>query len=175
MWFLHFSILGSRASVDVSHKVSHPFDWTFTTNYSGTVFGAATVEPTDLRIDMEKLKLKEQILFFDEIHLYEDELADHGCASCSIKVVTSQKKKISDNVSRNPDALTWLYLNCFIGKRAMPSGFFVLNRFYLRVDDVLIRINDTRLYYEKGKDYILREYTSRQSKTKDLKVRLSLW
>jgi len=135
----------SRASVDVSHKVSHPFDWTFTTNYSGTVFGAATVEPTDLRIDMEKLKLKEQILFFDEIHLYEDELADHGCASCSIKV------------------------------RAMPSGFFVLNRFYLRVDDVLIRINDTRLYYEKGKDYILREYTSRQSKTKDLKVPRVFW
>ena len=56
----------------------------------------------------------------------------------------------------------------------MPSGFFVLHRFYLRVDDVMIRINDTRLYYEKGKEYILREYTSRQSKTKDLKVRQSL-
>ena len=52
----------------------------------------------------------------------------------------------------------------------MPSGFFVLHRFYLRVDDVLIRINDTRLYYEKGNDYILREYTSKYSKTKDLKV-----
>merc|ERR1711928_11402 len=135
----------SRAGVDVSHKVSHPFDWTFTTDYSGTVFGVATVEATDLRIDMEKLKQKEKILFFDEIHLYEDELADHGCASCSIKV------------------------------RVMPSGFFVLNRFYLRVDDVLIRINDTRLYYEKGKDYILREYTSRQSKTKDLKVPRVFW
>lgn len=52
----------------------------------------------------------------------------------------------------------------------MPSGFFVLLRFYLRVDDVLIRINDTRLYYEKDNQYILREYTSRESKTKDLKV-----
>ncbi len=55
-------------------------------------------------------------------------------------------------------------------QRAMPSGFFVLLRYYLRVDDVLIRINDTRLYYEKEKDYILREYTSRESKAKDLKV-----
>nr|CAG4642581.1 EOG090X07SL [Evadne anonyx] len=135
----------SRAGVEVSHKVSHPFDWTFTTDYSGTVFGDATVEATDLRIDMEKLKQKEKILFFDEIHLYEDELADHGCASCSIKV------------------------------RVMPSGFFVLLRFYLRVDDVLIRINDTRLYYEKSKEYILREYTSRQSKTKDLKVPRVFW
>lgn len=53
----------------------------------------------------------------------------------------------------------------------MPSGFFVLLRFYLRVDDVLIRINDTRLYYEKDNNYILREYTSRESKTKDLKVK----
>ena len=77
----------NRAGVDISHKVSHPFDWTFTTDYAGTVFGVATAESTDLRIDMEKLKQKEKILFFDEIHLYEDELADHGCASCSIKVV----------------------------------------------------------------------------------------
>jgi hypothetical protein len=55
-------------------------------------------------------------------------------------------------------------------QRAMPSGFFVLLRFYLRVDDVLIRINDTRLYYEKDNQYILREYTSKESKAKDLKV-----
>merc|ERR1712071_233212 len=135
----------SRADVEVSHKVSHPFDWTFTTDYCGTLFGDVSAKPTELRIDMEKLKQKERILFFDEIHLYEDELADHGCASCSIKV------------------------------RVMPSGFFALHRFYLRVDDVLIRINDTRLYYEKDKDYVLREYTSRESRTKDLKVPRVFW
>nr|CAG4637091.1 EOG090X07SL [Ceriodaphnia reticulata] len=129
---------------NISHKVSHPFDWTFTTDYRGTVFGELKVSETELRIDMEKLKQKEKILFFDEIHLYEDELADHGCASFSIK-------------------------------RAMPSGFFVLLRYYLRVDDVLIRINDTRLYYEKEKEYILREYTSRESKAKDLKVPRVFW
>jgi len=73
---------------NVSHKVSHPFDWTFTTDYRGTLVGDwKSVAATDLRIDMEKLKQKEAIVFFDEIHLYEDELADHGCASCSIKVV----------------------------------------------------------------------------------------
>ncbi|EFX82260.1 TIP41-like protein [Daphnia pulex] len=135
----------SRADMNVSHKVSHPFDWTFTTDYRGTVLGDLKVSATDLRIDMEKLKQKEAILFFDEIHLYEDELADHGCASFSIKV------------------------------RAMPSGFFVLLRFYLRVDDVLIRINDTRLYYEKDNQYILREYTSKESKAKDLKVPRVFW
>lgn len=55
----------------------------------------------------------------------------------------------------------------------MQSGFFILLRYYLRVDDVLIRINDTRIYYEVGKDYILREYTSRESRTKELKVRIA--
>lgn len=46
----------------------------------------------------------------------------------------------------------------------------MLLRFYLRVDDVLLRINDTRVYYEVEKGYVLREYTSRESRTKDLKV-----
>lgn len=39
---------------------------------------------------------------------------------------------------------------CF-WQRAMPSSFFVLLRFFLRVDGVLIRMNDTRLYHEVRK------------------------
>ena len=84
-----FSICTStRNGVEIDHKVSHPFDWTFTSDYRGTVFGNVAIAETDLRIDMEKLKEKERILFFDEIHLYEDELADHGCTSCSVKVAS---------------------------------------------------------------------------------------
>lgn len=30
----------------------------------------------------------------------------------------------------------------------MPSSFFLLLRFFLRIDGVLIRMNDTRLYHE---------------------------
>lgn len=33
-------------------------------------------------------------------------------------------------------------------QRVMPTSFFLLLRFFLRVDRVLIRINDTRLYHE---------------------------
>ena len=33
-------------------------------------------------------------------------------------------------------------------QRVMPTSFFLLLRFFLRVDGVLIRINDTRLYHE---------------------------
>lgn len=51
----------------------------------------------------------------------------------------------------------------------MPSGFYILQRFFLRVDQVLIRINDTRFHYEKGNNYILREYTHREAKVEQLK------
>lgn len=44
----------------------------------------------------------------------------------------------------------------------MPSGFYILLRFFLRVDNVLIRMNETRYHFENGKDYILKEYTSRE-------------
>lgn len=47
--------------------------------------------------------------------------------------------------------------------RCMPSGFFILLRFFMRVDGVLIRCYDTRYHYEINKDYILREYLERQS------------
>ncbi|KAH1187628.1 hypothetical protein KIL84_020377 [Mauremys mutica] len=53
-------------------------------------------------------------------------------------------------------------------KRVMPSSFFVLLRFFLRVDGVLIRMNDTRLYHEADKPYMLREYTSKESKISSL-------
>ena len=37
-----------------------------------------------------------------------------------------------------------------VTQRVMPTSFFLLLRFFLRVDRVLIRINDTRLYHEAG-------------------------
>ena len=71
-------------------------------------------EPTDLQINYEKLKIEEKMLFYDEVVLYEDELDDNGCTKLSVKL------------------------------RVMPSGFFLLQRFYLRVDATLVRVHDTR-------------------------------
>lgn len=56
----------------------------------------------------------------------------------------------------------------------MPSSFFILLRYFLRVDNVLIKINDTRLYHEFDSDHVLREYTSREAKTSDLEVTVFL-
>jgi type 2A phosphatase activator TIP41 len=45
------------------------------------------------KIDYEKLKVKEPILFFDDIILYEDELDDNGVSKLSAKIVIPHLKK----------------------------------------------------------------------------------
>ncbi len=42
---------------------------------------------TEERIDYQKLKDQERIAFFDEVILFEDELADNGAAVFSVKIV----------------------------------------------------------------------------------------
>ncbi|KFM81887.1 TIP41-like protein, partial [Stegodyphus mimosarum] len=54
--------------------------------------------------------------------------------------------------------------------RIMPDSFFLLMRFFLRVDNLLARIIDTRIYYEKGNSYLLREHMTKESKLENLKV-----
>jgi len=76
------------------------------------------VVETEQRIDYAKLKQQERIHFFDEVVLYEDELADNGAAVLTVKI------------------------------RVMATGFFILMRFFLRVDGVLVRLNDTRVYHQ---------------------------
>ena len=52
----------------------------------------------------------------------------------------------------------------------MPTFFFVLLRFYLRVDGVLCRIIDTRLFGDRAQPEILREFSVREANLKELKV-----
>ena len=42
---------------------------------------------TEERIDVEKLKRKDKILFYVDLTLFEDELHDNGIASLSVKMV----------------------------------------------------------------------------------------
>lgn len=49
------------------------------------------VEPTKERIDLEQLKVKEKIYFYEDIILYEDELADNGIAKLNVKMVREKK------------------------------------------------------------------------------------
>ena len=61
-------------------KTTKPFDWTFTSEYAGTLGPDVRIEETDLKIDMEKLKRRDPIFFYTQLTMYEDELADHGCS-----------------------------------------------------------------------------------------------
>lgn len=121
----------SRSPDHLEEKI-RPFDWTFSTDYKGTLSEDILIESTEERIDLEKLKVKEKILFYQELMLFEDELHDNGISSCTIKI------------------------------RVMPSCFFILLRFFLRVDNVMIRVNDTRYYHEFKTNYIIREYSSKE-------------
>nr|KAF6414588.1 TOR signaling pathway regulator [Molossus molossus] len=80
---------GSRTEGEHSKEVIKPYDWTFTTDYKGTLLGESLklkVVPTADHIDTEKLKAREQIKFFEEVCLFEDELHDHGVSSLSVKI-----------------------------------------------------------------------------------------
>ncbi|KAK0405413.1 hypothetical protein QR680_017978 [Steinernema hermaphroditum] len=128
-----------RPQVELDHKVKD-FDWTYTSDYDATIGeGFKIAEATeDERIDMERLKRQEPIHFYSQLTLYEDELADHGCTMMNVRV------------------------------RCMPTSFFVLCRFYLRVDGVMVRVCDTRLFGERGSEKIIREWTRREAKYSEL-------
>ena len=77
---------------------------------------------------MDKLRRPDPILFFDEVDLYEDELGDNGMSLVSIKV------------------------------RVMPARLLLLSRFFLRLDDVIFRVRDTRVYVEFETGEVMRDY-----------------
>jgi type 2A phosphatase activator TIP41 len=121
------------------------FSFSFSSSYRGTLISNDQehqwgIESTDQSLNIEKLKLQEPILFYDELTLYEDELADNGISTLTLKI------------------------------RCMPSGFFILLRFFMRIDSVLIRCFDTRYHYELENSFILREYIERESAVSTLNI-----
>ncbi|CAI0470427.1 unnamed protein product [Linum tenue] len=123
------------------------YDYTFTTPYVGSEMmeneNGKVIDVSDKlhwedckeHIDVGALASKEPILFYDEVVLYEDELADNGVSLLTVKV------------------------------RVMPSYWFLLLRYWLRVDGVLMRLRDTRIYCafsDSANPVILRESCWRQ-------------
>ncbi|PON74741.1 TIP41-like protein [Parasponia andersonii] len=144
-----------------SQQVILDYDYTFTTPYRGseTIEINATKheregvsegtynlqwEDCKEKIDVATLAPKEPILFYDEVILYEDELADNGVSLLTVKV------------------------------RVMPSSWFLLLRFWLRVDGVLMRIRDTRMHCifgDNANPTILRESCWRESTFQSLSAK----
>ncbi len=110
-----------------------PFDWSYSTDFTGTVQGpTGTFAPSSAPIPLELLKRPDPILFFDEVMLYEDEMADNGITMLSCKI------------------------------RVMPERLLLLCRFFMRLDHVLFRIRDTRIYVEFGSRTVIREYVVKE-------------
>ena len=64
--------------------------------------------------------------------LYEDEMADNGITMLSCKI------------------------------RVMPARLLLLSRFFLRLDNVLIRLRDTRVYVDFAAGEVIREYVAKE-------------
>lgn len=65
-----------------------PFDWTFTSKYQGTLNENFRSEPTEQTLNKIKLMQRENILFYHDLTLYEDELHDHGISVMSVRIVS---------------------------------------------------------------------------------------
>ncbi|CCU99161.1 unnamed protein product [Malassezia sympodialis ATCC 42132] len=127
---------GSSASLTSTKQ----YDWTYSSTWPGMPGATAPddvhdprspirrtawhdafqlgTDPARDRIPVERLSAAsgEPILFYDDIVLYEDELGDNGSSLLHVKV------------------------------RVMPTSLLVLQRFFLRVDQVVFRLFDTRLF-----------------------------
>ena len=116
-------------------EVVKPFDWSYSTDYKGTLSsGSKNFGSCEKPIPIELLKRPDPILFFDEVMLYEDEMADNGITLYSCKI------------------------------RVMPQRLLLLCRFFMRLDNVLLRMMDTRVYVEFGTGEVIREYVAKEEK-----------
>lgn len=114
-------------------EIVKPYDWSYSTTYAGTLSpGSKAFEKTDKEIPLELLKRKDPILFFDDVMLYESELDDNGISVLSVKV------------------------------RVHEQRMLLLSRLFMRLDNVILRVRDTRVYVDFDKDEVLREYTSKE-------------
>lgn len=122
-----------------------PFDWSYTPqDYRGKLApNSPPFKQSDAEIPLELLKRPDPILFFDDVILYEDELADNGIAMLSVKI------------------------------RVMPSRLLLLSRFFMRLDDVLLRVKDTRVYIDFDTRQVMREYVEKEKEYGAVKEQLA--
>jgi type 2A phosphatase activator TIP41 len=124
-------------------EVVKPFDWSYSTDYKGTTSTSPCFQPSTTPIPIALLTRPDPILFFDDVMLYEDELADNGITLLSCKI------------------------------RVMPARLLLLSRFFMRLDGVVFRIRDTRLFIEFVTGEVIREYTAREEKYEIVRQRLA--
>jgi type 2A phosphatase activator TIP41 len=84
-------------------------------------------------IPVERLTPANPIIKYVEVPFYDDELEDNG------------------------------NMSTFVRFRNMKDCFYCLVRYYVRVDGVLVRILDTRIFHDFTTDHFLREFWHKES------------
>ncbi len=113
----------------------------FLSSFKGAVSGQVKVERVvEGVIPLAKLGPDNPITFYHQGSMYEDELDDNGLIQYQYKF------------------------------RVMAHSWFGLIRNYARIDDVLVLIFDTRIYWEQGWNKIARQFMVKRAPWNELKA-----
>jgi len=128
-------------------KPVKPHDWTYSTCHAGSVAGPSSFQPSSnhsLPLDLlaRQDPILDQILYYADVPLFEDELHDNGESVLNVRI------------------------------RVMPHSFFILSRLFLRVDNVLFRMYDVRIYHQFGSDEVVREVSGMEIDYEAVKAKL---
>ena len=130
-------------------------DWSFSSPYMGhlTSINKSDISQfykeinNDRKFNIKKSDLifpeikVENVLNYNQVHFFEDELGDIGLSEGKI------------------------------GFGVMEDYFLGLMRCYLRVDNMLVRNIDTKIYHKFGSAYIMRNFTVREKNYDELRQR----
>ncbi|ORX34026.1 TIP41-like family-domain-containing protein [Kockovaella imperatae] len=133
----------------VPEKPVRPHDWTYSTCYPGSsappttsAFASSSSHSIPLELLARRDPSLDQILYYEDVPLFEDELHDHGGSMLNVRI------------------------------RVMPHCLFILARLFVRVDNVLFRIHDVRVYHAFGSNEVIREVSGLEADYKEVKARL---
>jgi type 2A phosphatase activator TIP41 len=142
-----------QAEMEAHHAKRLEYDWTFTTPYVGTTSSSGVGGEgsrhrwvtTTEQMNRALLTSRDPILLFDEIPLYESELEDNGISQLGVKI------------------------------RVMPRCWYVLLRFFMRVDGVMVRLREARYFgsfdaVKRDNVTVLREIKYQEGSFSELKA-----
>ena len=154
-------------------QLEHRGDWTFSSPYKGSIrqkslldrFSSpfhdwskmskdflerakeekgeypVSIQQTEEKIPFDRLGKENKIIFFTALNLYEDDLEDSGFSQASMKF------------------------------RVMKDCFYAFIRSYVRIDNVMVRSIETRIFHDFTTDHILRQFSLKEASYDDLKAK----
>ncbi|EPY50574.1 TIP41-like type 2a phosphatase regulator Tip41 [Schizosaccharomyces cryophilus OY26] len=135
----------SRSKTGESFPVVSPYDWTYYTEYQGTLLDRKRhFEEIRDHIPARKILEAGTNLWYNELILFEDELADNGKAMFDVRV------------------------------RVVKGHLILLARLVMRLDNVIVRVNETRIYIDLDGKRIMKDFRKKESNYESVIKRIPL-